>query len=151
MKSLSQLSSWLNKCKILSRFMCRLTALEPVREPSHKYAHFMFIDARYTSQGKQGRVFMVRENIKIFTFVLRLPLFFFCVDERMINFLPHTAFSLSKYVNRRSRHRLRNTPGIIVRTGPPARRLCGGPLTASRALSLLRLPRGPPPRCARVG
>ena len=35
----------------------------------HKYGHYMLIDARYTSHGKQGRVFMVRENIKIFMFV----------------------------------------------------------------------------------
>ena len=70
MKSLIQLSSWLdNKCKILSKLMSRLTALEPAHESSHKYAHYMFIDARYTSQGKQGRVFMVREYITFFTFV----------------------------------------------------------------------------------
>ena len=70
MKSASQLSSWLNdKCKILSKLMSRLTDLEPGHEPSHEYAHNMFIDARYTSQGKQGRVSMVKENIKIFTFV----------------------------------------------------------------------------------
>ena len=69
MKSLSQLSSWLNnKCKILSKPMSRPTDLESDHEPSHEYAH-MFIDAGYTSQGKQGRVSMVNENIKIFTLV----------------------------------------------------------------------------------
>ena len=67
--------------------MSRLADLEPAHEPSHEYAHNMFIDARYTSQGKQGRVSIVKENIKIFTLVWRLSLFFFGTDERMINFL----------------------------------------------------------------
>ena len=48
--------------------MSRLTALEPAQETSDKYAHYMFIDARHTSQDRQGRVFMVTENITIFTF-----------------------------------------------------------------------------------
>ena len=70
MESLNQLSSWLNnKCKFLSKPMNYLTVLETAHEPSHKYGHCMFIDAIYTSHGKQGRVFMVRENTKKFTFV----------------------------------------------------------------------------------
>ena len=89
MKSLSQFSLRLNnKYKILSKLMSRLTALGPANEPSHKYAHYMFIDATYTSQAMQGGVFMVRENIEVSrSYDAFLCLFFLCVDGRIINFL----------------------------------------------------------------